>query len=227
MARVIHSRTRPSSPCSVSSMFRHQCRDAPGRRRQIGRKRCARCCKFARIERCARDRQSAFKLAGDLGGELLHPCEPLARAVAEPQIGITLRDIGMRIDRPGRFQDFSCLARLARFRQPPAGQRRGRHQVGRKLDRFQHQRARSVAVDVVKRLRAGGKQHRALAPIVGFCPALPSCDRAHPVPRPSRRRRSDSRAPPARPSQRPGPPWPLPRPRARAAPASLRRCASI
>ena len=94
--------------------------------------------------------------------------EAFARAVAEPQIGIGLGDVGMRIERPRLLQNLARLALLARFRQPPPGQRRRRHQIGRELDRFQHRGARAVAVDLLQRQRAGGQQHRALAAVVGF-----------------------------------------------------------
>src|SRR5665647_510695 len=53
----------------------------------------------------------------------------------------------MRIDRPGCFQDFARLARLARFRQPLPRQRRRRHQIWGELDRFQRHRARAIDRD--------------------------------------------------------------------------------
>ena len=74
---------------------------------------------------------------------------------------------------------------LAGFRQPPPGQRRRRHQIGRELDRFQHGGARAVAIDFVERQRAGGQQHRALAAIVGFVEralhAIERVERAGPI----------------------------------------------
>ena len=120
MARAIHSRTRPSSPCSALLDLRHQRGDAPRRRRDVGRQRRARGGKFARIERGARHRERAFELARQHAGELLHARQPSRARVAEPQIGIGLGDVGMRIGGPGRFQNLARLALLAGFRQPPS-----------------------------------------------------------------------------------------------------------
>ena len=168
MARPIHSRTRPSSPCSVSSISAISVAT-----RRVGAERygasAARATPNSRASSAARATASApSSWPGTLSASFCMRVEPLARAVAEPQIGIGLGDIGMRIDRPRRLQDLARLALLARFRQPPPGQRRRRHQIGRELDRFQHRRARGVAVDLLQRQRAGGQQHRALAAIVGL-----------------------------------------------------------
>ena len=74
--------------------------------------------------------------------------------------------IGMRIGLPRGVENFRGLARLARFGQPPAGKYRGRHQIGRQLDRIERQRARGVAVHCLKRQRARREQHGALAAII-------------------------------------------------------------
>src|SRR6185295_20056434 len=117
------------------------------------RERGASRCKLARAKRGTGDRQCAFELAGNFAGKLLHPGKPLTRAVAEPQIGVTLREIWVRIDRPRGFQNFSRLARVAGLRESPTCQRRRRYQIRCELDRLEHQCACRVAISVLKRLR--------------------------------------------------------------------------
>src|SRR5665811_1847454 len=96
MARPIHSRTRPSSPCSLSSISAIRVAT-----RRVGAERYG--------ASGARDGQRAFELARHLGGQLLHAGEAVARAVAEPQVGIGFGNVGMRIDRPRLLQDLTRL----------------------------------------------------------------------------------------------------------------------
>ena len=121
------------------------------------------------------------------------------------------------------------LAQLAGLGEQPAGERRGRHQVGRELHRLERERLGAIALALLRRQRPRGEQHGALAPVGGLVDqpapgvALEPVERA----RSSRRRRSGIRAPPARPRPAPGAAWRrLLGIEQRGDPGSLRRCAS-
>ena len=136
--------------------------DALGRRDRQRRERRARDREFLRVERGARHRERAFDMAGRLLRQRLDAREPLARGIAGPQMRVGLGEIGMRIGLPGRLDDAGGAAQVAGLAEQPAGERGGRHQRRRELDRFERQRAGAVAVAAPRpRARARSAARRA------------------------------------------------------------------
>ena len=121
-----------------------------------------------------------------------------------------------------------ALRRSPRLGEQPAGERRGRHQVGRELRRLERERARDVALLVLDGERARGEQHGALpAPGVArrSCRCLRWLSRIASAPSQSpAAQRNSSTACPAQASA--GASLAACSANSRAATGSLRRCAS-
>ena len=166
-ARAVHS--RDAAFVREFGLFEigHQQRDPLRGLREERRHRARAVAEFARIDRGARQRQRALDIVGRERRKFLHAREPVARGIAEAQIGIGLRKIGMRRRLPGALQH---ARRLADFASPPRDSaptaRPPGTRSGASFTASNTSALRRVAVVVFERKRARGQQHRAL-PLVG------------------------------------------------------------
>ena len=118
--------------------LRHQQRHPLRRRGNERRQRLARARKFHRIDRGARHRERAFEMTGRFRRQRLDPHQPLPRGIAEFDVRIGIREIGMRMRQPRGFHDPHRTPDLMRLALVFAGEHGGRHQGRRQFDGFHH-----------------------------------------------------------------------------------------
>ena len=146
----------------------HQHGDALGRGLDEGFQRLAGAGKFRGVDRGTCDRQRTLDMAGHLRRQGLDPDQPLPRRIAEPDMGVGIGEIGMRLGEPGRLRDPHRPPHLMRLAFEFGREHRRRHQRRRQLDRFHHAVARHVAVETLQLERARREQHTAMAAIGGL-----------------------------------------------------------
>ena len=106
-----------------------------------------------RFERRARRRKFQFRIVRFFLRESFRALQAIFRGVPGLQMRVSEREIGMRRDRPGFFDDAAGLAQFPLHAEQPSGERRGRNEIGREFHRFEA-RARAPAMDRVPRWRA-------------------------------------------------------------------------
>ena len=129
---------------------RHQQRHSLRRRGQQRRERGAGPIEFARLDGGTRHRQTALTMIRHLLREKLDARQPFARRIAEPDVRISIGQVGMRIGIPRHLDRAHGTANLIVLAVEFRGQHGCRHQLRRELDRLHRALACEIAVALLQ-----------------------------------------------------------------------------